>query len=235
MAVAPLDIDRLTLDDVRRGALRGVPVTVLGFARSGIALARFLADAGAEVTIYDGRTSTELAPAVAQLEGRPVRLLAGPEVDPEASWREAALVTTSPSINPDYPTTEPRLRAALGDLVERRRRGDRGAPAVVSEPDLFLRLCPAPTIGVTGTKGKTTTSALAHAVLAADPSHRAILGGNIGRPIVERLSDLGPGDRVVYELSELQLPTLSKGTTVAVYTNVTSDHLDRHGSLEAYG
>jgi UDP-N-acetylmuramoylalanine--D-glutamate ligase len=234
MAVAPLDIDRLTLDDVRRGALRGVPVTVLGFARSGIALARFLADAGAEVTIYDGRTSTELAPAVAQLEGRPVRLLAGPEVDPEASWREAALVTTSPSINPDYPTTEPRLRASLGDLVERRRTGDRGAPAVVSEPDLFLRLCPAPTIGVTGTKGKTTTSALTHAVLAADPSHRAILGGNIGRPIVERLSDLGPGDRVVYELSELQLPTLSKGTTVAVYTNVTSDHLDRHGSLEAY-
>ncbi len=53
-------------------------------------------------------------------------------------------------------------------------------------------------------------------------------------PIVERLPELTPGHRVVYELSELQLPTLSRGTTVAVYTNVTADHLDRHGSLEAY-
>ena len=61
-----------------------------------------------------------------------------------------------------------------------------------------------------------------------------MLGGNIGIPIVERLPDLGREHRVVYELSELQLPTLSRGTTVAVYTNVTSDHLDRHGSLDAY-
>ena len=61
-----------------------------------------------------------------------------------------------------------------------------------------------------------------------------MLGGNIGMPIVERLPELTPDHRVVYELSELQLPTLSRGTTVAVYTNVTADHLDRHGSLEAY-
>jgi UDP-N-acetylmuramoylalanine--D-glutamate ligase len=61
-----------------------------------------------------------------------------------------------------------------------------------------------------------------------------ILGGNIGVPLLDRLMELTPGHRVVYELSELQLPTLSRGTTVAVYTNVTSDHLDRHGSLEAY-
>src|SRR6185312_2046882 len=93
---------------------------------------------------------------------------------------------------------------------------------------------PAPTIGVTGTKGKTTTSALAHAILAADPLHPAVLGGNIGVPLIERLPELTPDHRVVIELSELQLPTLSRGTTVAVYTNVTSDHLDRNGSVEAY-
>ena len=61
-----------------------------------------------------------------------------------------------------------------------------------------------------------------------------VLGGNIGIPLVERLRELTPEHRVVLELSELQLPTLSRGTNVAVYTNVTSDHLDRHGSLEAY-
>jgi UDP-N-acetylmuramoylalanine-D-glutamate ligase len=71
-------------------------------------------------------------------------------------------------------------------------------------------------------------------VLARRPAHPVVLGGNIGTPIVERLLELTPAHRVVDELSELQLPTLSRGTTVAVYTNVTSDHLDRHGTLEAY-
>jgi UDP-N-acetylmuramoylalanine--D-glutamate ligase len=230
----PIDPDGLTIEAIGDGALRGRPVTVLGFARSGIALARFLADAGATVTVYDGRPAAALAEAIERLEGRPIRLLAGPGVDPASAWAGAALVTTSPSINPDYPTTEPRLRDALRALVDRRRGGDPNAPALVSEPDLFLRLCPAPTIGVTGTKGKTTTSSLLAALLAGDPDHPVVLGGNIGIPLVERLFELRPEHRVVIELSELQLPTLSRGTTVAVYTNVTSDHLDRHGSLEGY-
>ena len=216
------------------GLFRGRPVSVLGFARSGIALARFLADAGASVTVYDGRRASELERAVAALDGRPVRLLLGPDVDPGAALAGTALVATSPSINPDFPTTEPRLRRALAELVARRAGGDPAAAAVVSEVDLFLRLCPAQTIGITGTKGKTTTSALTHALLATDPAHPAVLGGNIGVPLVERLPELTPQHRVVLELSELQLPTFSRGTTVAAYTNVTADHLDRHGTLEAY-
>jgi UDP-N-acetylmuramoylalanine--D-glutamate ligase len=235
----PTSTQLVELDALRPGALdagvfRGRPITVLGFARSGIALARFLADAGADVTMYDGRPASELAKAITALEGRQVRLLLGPDVDLEAALAGAALVASSPSINPDYPTTEPRLRAALRSLVDRRAGGDRSAPAIVSEVDLFLRLCPAPTIGITGTKGKTTTSALTHALLATDEAHPAVLGGNIGRPLVERLPELTPEHRVVLELSELQLPTLSRGTTVAAYTNVTADHLDRHGTLEAY-
>jgi UDP-N-acetylmuramoylalanine--D-glutamate ligase len=231
---ATIDPDALTMTTVRAGALRDREITVLGLARSGIALARFLTDAGARVTAYDGRPATELGTAMDGLAGRPVRFLLGPDVDPATAWDGAALVATSPSITPDYPTTEPRLRAALGALVAARAGGDAAAPALVSEPDLFLRLCEAPTIGVTGTKGKTTTASLAAAILAADPSHPAVLGGNIGIPIVERLPELTPDHRVVYELSELQLPTLSRGTTVAVYTKVTADHLDRHGSVEAY-
>ena len=230
----PVDLDGLTLAAIRAGALRDRPVTVLGLARSGIALARFLADAGARVTVYDGRPAGDLADGIAALGERSVGLALGPHVDPAATWAGAALVATSPSITPDFPTTEPRLRAALRALVDARAAGDRTIPPLVSEADLFLRLCPAPTIGVTGTKGKTTTSSLTAAILAADPGHPVVLGGNIGIPIVERLPELTPGHRVVDELSELQLPTLSRGTTVAVYTNVTSDHLDRHGSLEAY-
>ena len=237
MATTPerlIDPDALTMDAIRGGVLRGRPVTVLGLARSGIALARFLADAGARVTIYDGRPAEELDEAIAALEGRDVHLSLGPDVEPASAWADAALVTTSPSINPDYPTTEPPLRAALATLVAARRGDAVAAPALVSEADLFLRLCPAPTIGVTGTKGKTTTSSLLAALLAGDPSHPVVLGGNIGIPLLERLPQLTKGHRVVIELSELQLPTLSRGTTVAVYTNVTSDHLDRHASLEAY-
>jgi UDP-N-acetylmuramoylalanine--D-glutamate ligase len=230
----PIEPDSLTLDAVRDGVFRGRPVAVLGFARSGVALARFLARAGAVVTVYDGRPAGELRASVEGLGELPARLLLGPQVDPSEAWQGSVLVTTSPSINPDFPTTEPRLRSALRALVARRADGDPTAPALVSEPDLFLRLCPAPTVGVTGTKGKTTTAALTHALLAADPAHPAVLGGNIGIPLVERLLDLTPDHRVVIELSELQLPTLSRGTTIAVYTNVTADHLDRHGSVAAY-
>ena len=229
-----VDLDRLTAAGIRDGALRGRSVTVLGLARSGVAMARFFADAGAHVTVYDARSANELRPAIESLGDRAIELALGPGVEPAGAWAGAELVATSPSINPDFPTAEPRLRAALAALVAAHRADPVGSPALVSEPDLVLRLCPCPTIGVTGTKGKTTTSSLAAALLATDSDHPAILGGNIGMPLIERLPELTTEHRVVIELSELQLPTLSRGTTVAVYTNVTSDHLDRHGSLAAY-
>ncbi|CAN5566293.1 UDP-N-acetylmuramoyl-L-alanine--D-glutamate ligase [soil metagenome] len=219
---APIDLQRLDLD-----AFRGRPVAVLGLARSGLAATRFLVDRGAQVTVYDGRPAEQLGEALAALEERPVRTLLGPDADPTEALAGQSLVCTSPSISSRYPTTEPRLRAALASV-----EADGRVP-VVSEVDLFLRLCPATTIGVTGTKGKTTTSSLIAAVLGAAGAP-VLLGGNIGTPLVERLPELTPRHRVVIELSELQLPTLSRGTDVVVYTHVTQDHLDRHGSVEAY-
>ncbi|MFI5258730.1 MAG: UDP-N-acetylmuramoyl-L-alanine--D-glutamate ligase [Candidatus Limnocylindrales bacterium] len=234
MARCVVDLDRLTAAGVRARALEGRSVTVLGLARSGVALARFFVDAGARVTVYDGRSASELAPAVESLGDRAVDLRLGSEVEPASTWADGDLIATSPSINPDYPTTEPRLRAALQAVVAAHRADPTGSPALVSEADLVLRMCPCPTIGVTGTKGKTTTSSLIASLLAGDPAHPVVLGGNIGVPLVERLTELTAEHRVVIELSELQLPTLSRGTTVAVYTNVTSDHLDRHSSRNAY-
>jgi UDP-N-acetylmuramoylalanine--D-glutamate ligase len=219
---APIALDQLRLDSFTHQ-----PVAVLGLARSGVALCRFLADRGALVTAYDARPAHELGDRIEELAGRPVRLMLGPQVDPSAALDGQALVCTSPSISSRYPTSEPRLRSALGALEAE------GRVPVVSEIDLFLRLCPAPTVGVTGTKGKTTTSSLAAAVLAAADAP-VVLGGNIGTPLVERLPELTADHRVVLELSELQLPTLSRGTLVAVYTHVTSDHLDRHGRVAAY-
>lgn len=221
-SATPLELATLSL-----ASFAGRPVAVLGFARSGIALARFLADRGALVTVYDVRPAAELGDAIAALEGRNVHLLLGPQVEPAAALRGQALVTTSPAISSRFPTTEPRLRAALAELESE------GRVPLISELDLFLRLCPGTTVGVSGTKGKTTTASLCAAVLEAGAAP-VILGGNIGIPLVERLPDLTARHRVVLEISELQLPTLSRGTTVGVYTQVTQDHLDRHSSVAAY-
>jgi UDP-N-acetylmuramoylalanine--D-glutamate ligase len=207
--------------------LRGRAVLVLGLARSGAAAARMLADAGARVTVYDRRPAAELADAIATLEDRPIRLALGvPQAEARGLLAAAELLVTSPSISSRFPTTEPWLREAL-------RQAEEGGAPVIGEVDLFLRLTRSRVLAVTGTKGKTTTTALVGAILAAARMPH-LVGGNIGVPLIEQVDRLGPQEWAVLELSELQLPTLSRGADIAVYTNIASDHLDRHGSVEAY-
>jgi UDP-N-acetylmuramoylalanine--D-glutamate ligase len=211
-----------TLDD-----LRGRRALVLGLARSGCAAARMLADAGAQVTAYDRRPANELGEAVASLQGRAISLALGvPPDEARVLLAGADLLVTSPSISPDFPTTDPWLRRALAAAVA-------AGADLVSEVELFLRLTSARVLAVTGTKGKTTTTALVGAILAeAGLPHR--VGGNIGVPLIEAVGRLGPRDWAVLELSELQLPTISRGAEIAIYTNIGADHLDRHASEAAY-
>ena len=207
--------------------LRGRRAVVLGLARSGVAASRFLADSGAVVVAYDRRPAAELAEAVTALGARPVRLALGvAEAEAAALIEHADLLVTSPSVSARFPTTDPWLREALRDAEAR------GA-AIVSEVDLFLRLTRARVAGVTGTKGKTTTASLLAAMLEAG-GVTTVLGGNIGTPLVEQSLSLGADHWAVLELSELQLPTISRGADVALYTNIGEDHLDRHGSVAAY-
>lgn len=207
--------------------LHGRRAAVLGLARSGVAATRFLADAGAVVAVYDRRPAAELSDAVEALGGRPVRLALGIDpVEAAALLEHADLLVTSPSVSVRFPTTDPWLREALTAAEAR------GAE-VVSEVGLFLRLTHARLVGVTGTKGKTTTSSLVAAMLEAGELP-TVLGGNIGTPLIERSTELTADDWVVLELSELQLPTIDRGVDVALYTNIGEDHLDRHGTVDAY-
>jgi UDP-N-acetylmuramoylalanine--D-glutamate ligase len=207
--------------------LRDRRAVVLGLARSGIAAARFLADAGARVTAYDRRSAAELSDAIDALDGRDVRLALGvPEAEAARLLAEADLLVTSPSVSARFPTTDPWLRDAL-------LSAEAGGVEVVSEIGLFLRLTRARVLGVTGTKGKTTSTSLLGAMLEAG-GIRAVVGGNIGTPLIERVDELDADTWAVLELSELQLPTVDRGADIALYTNIGEDHLDRHGSVASY-
>jgi UDP-N-acetylmuramoylalanine--D-glutamate ligase len=105
---------------------------------------------------------------------------------------------------------------------------------VSSEMDLFFRLCPAPIVGITGTNGKTTTTALVGQVL--DQTGRPVMvGGNIGETVLDRLAEVTEDHLVVLELSSFQLESISQpNMAVAAVLNLTPDHLDRHGSMSRY-
>ncbi len=104
---------------------------------------------------------------------------------------------------------------------------------VLTEMGLFFRLCPAPIVGVTGTKGKSTTYTLIARILERS-AKRVVAGGNIGTSIIDALPTIRPDDVVVLELSSFQLDTLGRSPHIAVITNVLEDHLDWHVTRDAY-
>lgn len=212
--------------------------TIIGAAREGIALARFLAVQGARVTLSDAKSADALGTALAELERLPVRLALGGH---PPDLLDADVLFLSPGVPLET------------SIVQEARR--RGVP-LSSEPRLFTQLCPAPIVGVTGTSGKSTTTTLTGRMLAAQ-GLLTWVGGNIGRPLIgELLGDQLP-EVVVLELSSFQLEMFHSGIqgehveqtrtqasrvislagwspSVTVMTNITPNHLDRHGTMENY-
>jgi len=207
--------------------------TVVGLAREGTALARFLAERGATVTVNDQKNHQALKPQLAALEGLPIRYRLGGH--PEAIF-DADIIFLSPGVPFDSP------------LAEEARR--RGIP-LSNETRLFTRLCPAPVIGITGSSGKTTTTALVGEMLKKSHPGQVWVGGNIGYPLISHLDEIRPQDRVVIELSSFQLELFGHWETsgndsgplfdpagwsppVAAILNITPNHLDRHRTIKAY-
>jgi UDP-N-acetylmuramoylalanine--D-glutamate ligase len=197
--------------------LKGRKVTVVGLAKSGVAAARLAAREGAIVTVTDRRGEAELAGPLAALDGSGVRRALGGH--DRADFEAANLVVVSPGVPPSLPE----LEAARA----------RGVP-VWGEVELAARfLDGAPVVAITGTNGKSTTTALTGALFARD--RRTFTGGNLGTPACELVLSGERVDAVVLELSSFQIDGLLRlRPRVAAILNVTPDHLDRYGSLEAY-
>jgi UDP-N-acetylmuramoylalanine--D-glutamate ligase len=195
--------------------LTGRKALVVGLARSGVAAARLLRARGAEVTATDRRTAAELGAPPGALDG--VTLALGGH-DP-AHFTGADLVVVSPGV----PLAIPELRAARGA----------GVP-VVGEAELAWRLLgDVPLVAITGTNGKSTTTALAGALFAED--RRTFTGGNLGTPLSELVLSGRTVDAVVLELSSFQLEGIERlRPRVAAILNVTPDHLDRYRDVEEY-
>ncbi len=187
---------------------------ILGYGRSGRAAAAYISRKGGAVRVVDRADTAELR-ADLERAGIPARLGGYGAEDLNGT----DLLVVSPGVAWDEP------------LVETARR--RGIE-VTSEIDLFFRHCPARIAGITGTNGKTTTTALATEVLRAG-GLKVMRGGNIGEPVLDRVDQLRPDDWVVLELSSFQLESIANPRLrIGVVLNVTPDHLDRHKTFERY-
>lgn len=202
-----------------RFAGRRALVMGLGVHGGGLGVARFLAREGAMVTVTDLRPAEQLAEPLRRLADLPIIYVLG-EHRP-ADFTAADLVVRNPAV----PRESPLLAAARAAGV-----------AVEMEMSLFFRLCPAPILGLTGTKGKTTTTSLCAAILAAWRPD-AVVAGNMGVSALEQLPDIGPATPVAIELSSWQLEGLAEyglSPHVAVVTNLSPDHLNRYATMDDY-
>lgn len=198
---------------------RNVLVMGLGLHGGGLGVTRFLLRHGARVTVTDLRTAEDLAPTLHALEGEPVCYVLGEHRLQDFAQTE--LVVRNPGVPLDSPY-----------LAESRRRGI----PIEMEMTLFFAHCPGTILGVTGTKGKSTTTALlGHLLERRYPD--TVVAGNLRVSALEALPRIGPETPVVLELSSWQLEGLGErgfAPHVAVVTNLSPDHLNRYSSWEAY-
>lgn len=207
----------------------GKHILILGAARQGLALARWLSRHGANVTLNDSRREEELAPAKKSLAdvnltwsvgGHPLELLDNTDVL---------------CLSGGVPLTLPIVEEAV----------KRGIP-LSNDSQIFMEVVPCKTIGITGSAGKTTTTTLVGEMAKRNTqsvmrnktnyvsSITAYIGGNIGDPLINYVDDMTADDIAILELSSFQLEQMTISPNIAAILNITPNHLDRHGTMEAY-
>src|SRR5215216_2739793 len=195
----------------------GTRVLILGAARQGLALARWLSLHGARATLSDMRSEDELRVARESLAeyqigwafgGHPLELLDTTDVL---------------CLSGGIPLTLPIVAEAV----------KRGIP-LSNDSQIFMEVVPCKTIGITGSAGKTTTTTLIGQMARSAYGDKAYIGGNIGDPLINYLDNMQPDDIAILELSSFQLEQMTISPNVAAILNITPNHLDRHGTMEAY-
>ena len=212
-----------------RDYFQGKRVLVMGLGRFGGGLdsALFAAKAGATVVVTDLASETELEGSIEKLEGYDISFRLGEHR--EVDFRQTQILIVNPAVPPG------------NQFVQTARKA--GA-MVTSQMELFFQLCPARIIGITGANGKSTTTSLTAHLLKSgcgqpDVGYSDIwLGGNIGhQPLLDIVDQIRDDDLVVLEISNFQLEQLAQvhaSPDMALITNLTANHLDRHGTFEAY-
>lgn len=192
---------------------------ILGAARQGQALARYLAGKDCHVILNDKRAPEEFGDVVTQLVNLGVEWVLGDH--PLSLLDRVDLVCLSGGV----PLTLPIVNAAV----------NRGLP-LTNDSQIFMESVKAPVIGITGSAGKTTTTTLVGLIakhMVKEPL-KAWVGGNIGLPLVEYLDEIKSTDTVVLELSSFQLEQMTISPNIAAVLNITPNHLDRHETMQAY-
>jgi UDP-N-acetylmuramoylalanine--D-glutamate ligase len=190
---------------------------VCGMGKSGIAAAELLKRLGADVTLQDIKDENKFEePKLNQLKDQGISLLTGAN---PSDVHGLDLMILSPGVPLDLPFVERAKEAGI---------------SVWGEIELAYRLCPAPITAITGTNGKTTTTALCYEIMKAfNPKTEVV--GNIGVPFCEKIRDIDKDSYVVAEISSFQLESVQMfRPRVAAVLNITPDHLNRHGSMENY-
>lgn len=195
---------------------------ILGAARQGQALARYLTRHGARVYLSDLRSEAELQAVRQALADLPVEWVLGGH--PLTLLDDADLLCLSGGV----PTTLPIVQEALR----------RGIP-LSNDTQIFLEAVPCRTVGITGSAGKTTTTSLVgemarRAAQENGTFRRVYVGGNIGDPLLNYVDEMTPEDLAILEISSFQLEQMTLSPNVAAVLNITPNHLDRHGTMEAY-
>jgi UDP-N-acetylmuramoylalanine--D-glutamate ligase len=196
--------------------LMGKKVLVVGLARTGVALSRFLAEKGARVTVTDQAPAADLAEARRQIQDLGALQELGVA---EPSWQGYDAIVLSPGVPPELPWLNAARKA--------------GVP-VWGELELAAPFIQRPLMAVSGTNGKTTTTTLVGELLRAS-GQKPLLGGNIGTPLISLLSRQEEADQLVVEVSSFQLDTAPHfHPQAAALLNITPDHLDRYPDFQAY-
>jgi UDP-N-acetylmuramoylalanine--D-glutamate ligase len=196
--------------------VRGKRVLVYSLGIEGRDLARWLLKNGATVSVSDTRSDAALAAAGAEAPQGIERLVTGQDLLDPAGYD---LVAVSQSVL--------RYNPAL------RRARELGIP-ITSQMRLFLQLCPGQTVGITGSSGKSTTTALVGA-MAREAGIESIVGGNIGEALLGRLDEISETTTAILEISHTQLQYTDRSPAIAAITNITPNHLDQFSWDEYVG